>query len=244
MCKKYLRAYYNLVNKAFLQKRNKKDGYYEGHHVKLNCFGGKRIVLLTAREHYIAHFLIYKHHKSNKNKNKMIKCSYAWNQMTWHSPDNITRYNSHTYDYARKEFSKNISGENHPFFGKQHSEESRLKISDSLLNMEKSKRDEMIRKQVIAAKNRKSQTEETKNKRASKIKEFHKNKDAQFKIVLPNGEYYYHTTLRSIVHTHNLSRSMLLNAKDGEKIKTSSKIKTDKIFNTINCIIYKLKGEK
>lgn len=42
--------------------------YYERHHIIPKCMGGDdtgdNIVLLTPREHYIAHLLLYRHHKS------------------------------------------------------------------------------------------------------------------------------------------------------------------------------------
>lgn len=77
--------------------------------------GGKRIVLLSAREHYIAHFLLYKHYKCNGNKNEKIKSSRAFNCMTFQSNDNIKRYNSHSFEFARKAHYNSMCGDNHPF---------------------------------------------------------------------------------------------------------------------------------
>lgn len=134
---KYLRWYYNILNKAFLEKRSKDDGYFEAHHIKPFSLGGKRTVLLTAREHYIAHFILYKHYKKHGNENQKIKSARAWKCMTFQSNDNIARYNSHTFEYARIAFNKSMTGENHPFFGKKHSKESLEKMSKSLLANDK-----------------------------------------------------------------------------------------------------------
>lgn len=45
------------------------DGYYEKHHISPKCFGGtdepRNIVLLPARAHFIAHYLLYKAYPDN-----------------------------------------------------------------------------------------------------------------------------------------------------------------------------------
>jgi hypothetical protein len=63
----YLKAYCNLIRKAekrgYTKKKAKEQGLYvEGHHTfPISIFGkNKRIVYLTAREHYIAHCLLEK----------------------------------------------------------------------------------------------------------------------------------------------------------------------------------------
>ena len=59
---KYSRWYFNLIQSASKQTRSKKNGYFENHHIHPECLGGKRtkdnMVLLTAREHIIAHRLL------------------------------------------------------------------------------------------------------------------------------------------------------------------------------------------
>lgn len=89
--------------------------------------------MLTAREHYIAHFLLFKHFKKHGDKNQKIKMARAWNAMTFSSNDNIKRYTSHSFAYSRIAFNESIKGENHPFYGKKHTEETRIKISRKLL---------------------------------------------------------------------------------------------------------------
>jgi hypothetical protein len=63
----YLKTYCNLIRKAeqrgYTKKKSKEQGLYvEGHHIfPISIFGkNKRIVYLTAREHYIAHALLEK----------------------------------------------------------------------------------------------------------------------------------------------------------------------------------------
>lgn len=56
------KIYDQLINNARNMNRNKKDGYFENHHILPRCMGGTdqkhNLVLLTAREHYIAHQLL------------------------------------------------------------------------------------------------------------------------------------------------------------------------------------------
>jgi hypothetical protein len=59
----YLKIYNNIIERGKLRGHSKKelDGYYESHHIKPKCLGGKdcknNLVLLTAKEHYICHLL-------------------------------------------------------------------------------------------------------------------------------------------------------------------------------------------
>ena len=61
----YLNVYNNLINKVKSEGRIKSGGlYYECHHIIPKCLGGNNLkdnlVLLTAREHFIAHKLLAK----------------------------------------------------------------------------------------------------------------------------------------------------------------------------------------
>lgn len=61
----YKKDYFIILNEAKKKDRKKGDGnYYEEHHTLPRSWGGKdeedNLVLLTAREHYIAHYLLWK----------------------------------------------------------------------------------------------------------------------------------------------------------------------------------------
>jgi hypothetical protein len=60
----YLSQYDELIATRIILCREKGDGvYYEWHHIKPICIGGEKkgkMVLLTAREHYLAHWLLHK----------------------------------------------------------------------------------------------------------------------------------------------------------------------------------------
>jgi predicted nucleic acid-binding Zn ribbon protein len=120
----YFKIYYNLINNSLLKKRKRCDGYFEAHHVKPSCKNGKFMVLLTAREHFIAHLLLTKIYKNDK------QLVYAFNMMFMTS-ENQSRYmNSKWFEYKRKLFS-----ENHPC----KNEVIKNKISESLKIYNKNK---------------------------------------------------------------------------------------------------------
>lgn len=168
---KYLRYYYKIMNKAFLEKRERTDDnrIYEGHHVKLNCLGGKRIVLLSAREHYLAHFLLYKHYKSNGNKNTKIKSARAWKSMTFQSGDNIKRYNSHTFEIARNAHNESFRGDNHPFRVNGIPEDFGKKVSKGMEKLSDEWRENAAENMRNVRKNMTPEQEEKRRKSVSDI---------------------------------------------------------------------------
>lgn len=61
----YEQNYYDLVKSIQLKKRKKSDDfYYEEHHILPRSLGGNNkksnLVLLTPREHYLCHYLLWK----------------------------------------------------------------------------------------------------------------------------------------------------------------------------------------
>lgn len=129
----YKNIYNKLIIKAKSEIRVKSDTvYYEAHHIKPKSFGGEgdcrntnhpNIVLLTPKEHYIAHLLLVAIYPNSPAMYKAL-----WNMCN--VKQNI-RYkpSAKTYCTIRKEYIKNTIGSNNHFFGKTHSEESKLKIS-------------------------------------------------------------------------------------------------------------------
>lgn len=106
---KYAAIYADLVLSAKQKGRAKRNGeYFESHHIIPRCFGGTNksdnLVLLTAREHFIAHHLLVKIHQDHAGMRRAF-----W--MMCHSRGNhghITReyrITSSVYDKARADFS-------------------------------------------------------------------------------------------------------------------------------------------
>lgn len=65
----YSKIYSNLIAKVRSENRVKGSIYYESHHIIPKCDGGNddpdNLVLLTAREHFIAHMLLWKNDRGN-----------------------------------------------------------------------------------------------------------------------------------------------------------------------------------
>lgn len=118
----YLRTYCNLVRKAEKRGYNKKVSkelgiYVEGHHIFPRSIygqtssGNKRIVYLTAREHYIAHSLLEKAFiKRYGRKNpKTIKMTHAFWKMNHQKKKGQVYYcNSYLYEAVKQRIGDNI----------------------------------------------------------------------------------------------------------------------------------------
>lgn len=131
----YLRTYCNLIRKAerrgYNKKKVKDQGLYvEGHHTfPVSIFGkNKRIVYLTAREHYIAHVLLEKIFiKRYGNTHwKTIKMSVSHISF---KGNNSSYFNSYLYENGKKRWSE-IMKVNNPS-KKGISESTRKKLSES-----------------------------------------------------------------------------------------------------------------
>ena len=143
----YLKIYCNLIRKA--ENRTPPEGYIEKHHIfPISIFRkNDRIVVLTAREHYIAHALLEKiyikrYGKIDDRTKKMIYAFWAMNNQR----KNKRYFSSHLYEKSKQRFidilgesqkGKNNSmygkiGEECPFYGQHHTEESKQKMSKKL----------------------------------------------------------------------------------------------------------------
>lgn len=122
----YFKHYNLLMEKA---KNRDLSGYTETHHIVPRCMGGsdlpENLVRLTAREHFIAHALLYKAYKTPQ-------LAHAWFMMTV-SSDNQKRHNSRLYELCRsahiQALKETMRGEGNPFHGKKHSKKTLEKIS-------------------------------------------------------------------------------------------------------------------
>lgn len=184
---KYERWYYNIIKNAKCQIRFRNDGYYyENHHIIPSSLGGldspENLVLLTAREHLICHWLLCKF-TSGENKAKMV---YAFAMMCNVKNHHQKRYVARSVMYeASKRFrseagvsketrikqSKSQTGKTIPLEtrtkisetskGRAKSKEHKEKLSKSLKGKKKSP--EHIEKISIARKGAKWTSEQKEN---------------------------------------------------------------------------------
>lgn len=213
----YLKIYCNLIRKV--ENRTPPEGYVEKHHVfPISIYGkNNRTVVLTAREHYIAHALLEKifikryglHHWKT---HKMIKAFWCMsNQMK------ESRYvNSHLYENLKIRYTENVRGENHPSYGRKHTQETKNKISKK--NSGRKPTEETRKKLSRIRKGRpgnrgfrgKSHSEETKQKmREQKEVKY-------FCVISPTGEIICDKNANEFCRKNALSKgsfSKLLNGK-------------------------------
>lgn len=132
-----------------MMRRAKGDGnYYEAHHIMPKWMGGtdkdSNMVLLTAREHYLCHYLLFKEfkdrpssaafHKMNNTINNDYRDSKKYAELREYQSK---RWSGNKNPAKRKEVRDKISegtkgkrngmygktGEANPFYGKTHSED-------------------------------------------------------------------------------------------------------------------------
>jgi hypothetical protein len=119
----YLKVYCNLIRKA--ENRTPPEGYIERHHTFPKSIYGNndRVVVLTGREHYIAHALLEKIYikRYGLKDQKTIKMTYAHSGMK----GNCGYTNSTLYEGARKRRSDNMKGKPWYIPTEKHKEEMR-----------------------------------------------------------------------------------------------------------------------
>jgi hypothetical protein len=142
---KYLKHYILLIRNAI--KRQSINGYFEKHHVfPVSIYGNNSFtVKLTAKEHYVAHHLLWRLCKQRYGVDniKTKKMHFAFNQMTW-CATNQKRYLASSFASARMCASVYNSGENNP----AKLQSVREKISTSKKGL---KRSDLIGKKYFGA---------------------------------------------------------------------------------------------
>lgn len=136
---KYSRCYERLIKKA--QVRGTIQGYKERHHIIPRCFGGDNsktnVVQLTAREHYIAHLLLWKMKFEGVYGQKM---AFAFNtfisKMTTkeRGVHHTYKISSRMYEIFREHYSQMLKDkyakEGGTWVGRKHTEESKRLIGE------------------------------------------------------------------------------------------------------------------
>lgn len=126
----YLKVYKNLIEDAI--NNPKSDKYKELHHILPKCMGGSNeknnLVRLTAKQHYMAHWLLYKIYKTSE-------LVHAWHSMSRIGIGQEERsINSRLFEYCKRERSKilseNSKGNKNNFYGKKHSDGTKKRLSE------------------------------------------------------------------------------------------------------------------
>lgn len=168
----YLKVYCNLIRNA--QQRQVVEGYTEKHHIfPVSIFGkNDKIVVLTGREHYIAHALLERIYLKRYGLKDQRTYKMIWAHLVMKGKDKY--YNSYLYEGLKKRHSI-ISSET--LKGHPVSEETKAKISYHSRN----RSEETLRKIGEASKGRKH-TEEYKKYMSEKLKGRKKSEETRMKM--------------------------------------------------------------
>ena len=132
---KYTTWYKNITKNA---KNRSISGYTEKHHIIPKSLGGSdsdsNIVKLTAREHFICHWLLTKT-TTGTSRQKMIYALRVLRANNPHQQRHETKITSRVYENIKKEYSeiasKQFSGEGNGMYGKTHTNEAKQRISEA-----------------------------------------------------------------------------------------------------------------
>jgi hypothetical protein len=102
----YKKIYDQLIVSRKILIRHKNDGvYYERHHIIPKSIGGlnkkENLVLLTAKEHYIAHYLLYMIYKNTIHNKKMTNAFWRMNCIK--NTNRLYTISSRIYNFIRQE---------------------------------------------------------------------------------------------------------------------------------------------
>jgi hypothetical protein len=154
---KYTRWYNQIVANA---QNRITEGYTERHHIQPRSLGGAdtadNLVELTAREHFICHWLLTKM-TAGEDRYKMINALRMMRAEKEGQQRYDTAITSRVYETIKKEYAKlqseRFSGKNNPMYGRTHTEEAKRAIKEK--NTGKKLTEEQVARQVAAQTGRK-----------------------------------------------------------------------------------------
>jgi len=120
------KKHYDLLIQKRLDNPIGKEEYSEWHHIVPRCMGGtndkSNLVKLTAREHYVAHQLLFLEYRTSK-------LAHAWFNMILKDPNQQRIYTSRQPERAVKAhadaLSETMRGEGNHFYGRRHTQEAK-----------------------------------------------------------------------------------------------------------------------
>ncbi|AKF13580.1 MobE homing endonuclease [Sinorhizobium phage phiN3] len=199
---KYTHWYFSIVKSAATSDRKKSDDqYYENHHIVPKSLGGNNaksnLVLLTAREHFLCHWLLTKMVDSIH----FYKMACAFNRMLNSSKKHERNFNSKQYEVARKVFAESMRGPANPRYGK------------AVFDHRGRKRSEKTKQRISAARAGSKASEETRAK-MSQAKTGKGKKTYQF--IDPKGNLVTVTNMKQFCAQNKFDVSAMYNLANGK----------------------------
>lgn len=171
---KYNTWYIAITNKA---KNRQLEGYSELHHIIPRSLGGQdtadNLVQLTAREHFICHWLLTKMYPAGNEYCKMLNALRMMRAENSNQQRYTTKITARVYSKLKEDYSVlqsiKVSGENNPMYGDKfyRSEEGRLAQSNAVLGERNGAKSAEVRQKISNSKKGKKRnafSEEWRNK--------------------------------------------------------------------------------
>lgn len=147
--------YLNIYNQLMMKRMKTPSTaeYTERHHVVPRCMGGNdtsdNLVELSAKEHYVAHHLLYKHYRTSK-------LAHAWFMMLLCDPNQKRFFTAKQHEAAtnahKRALSETMKGRGNHFYGKTHTDKAKRKISEANKGRVKSKAEILNWTEKVASK--------------------------------------------------------------------------------------------
>jgi hypothetical protein len=215
---KYIRIYISLITKALSRNIELLNTYTEKHHIfPISIFGeNKKTAVLTAREHFIAHRLLYKiyYYRYGHNHKYTI---FMLKAITLMSSRKEIKNNSRMYEKCRKAASLAMSGNNNPSIKYGFSEQHRRKISQ----IQKGKPHSKQHKQNL-------KLASIKRKVRGDIFFSEAAREKSLKIRLAAAKRYDYINISNGILEYNLTLKQLVDKYPEDKLNTSNIRKTKK----------------
>jgi hypothetical protein len=190
---KYSKWYFELVLSRQTRSPSKTE-YYETHHILPKSLGGnndkENLVLLTAREHYLAHLLLVKI-TTGKSRAKM---AFALRCMTNFKNQYHNRYTppSKIYEIAKRHAveATKIINTGHPNYLLSHCQESKLKIGKTMSSrLSTLTKKELSDRMKNSCSSPESWTDERRKKISNSLKDKPKSKSAIRNMKISNKKF-------------------------------------------------------
>lgn len=142
---KYTKWYILILENAINRPSNRTEcinihGYVEAHHIVPKCIcptnefknDSNNLVFLTFREHLICHLLLCKMFNNINHTLRLKHACNAFNRLSTEQQTEKSKINSRLLESMKMEHISGLkikyAGENNPFYGKSHTEETKVKM--------------------------------------------------------------------------------------------------------------------
>lgn len=196
----YINRYNKFISNCILPAD---ETYFENHHIIPKCMGGKddesNLIKLTARQHFIAHWMLWKAYKTND-------LAYAFFLMNVVNKNHIgrkKRINSKTYSLLKEHKSQN----------------------QSLLNSERWKNEEWAKKQKLILSQAASTPIESKrrSKSASETNKKYKDQKSKRHKALWNNKEWAENSRKKMIENHPRTKAIIVDGVEYSKAEEVAK---------------------